>query len=947
MYKNHPALFERHRSMTTLGVESFSFAVDVLGAEEAARLVVVESGALPRIVAADGRRLDGLTMRVVNPEYLVRRREYAAIVRELQTQARARDRASTWLNAFERVPARGCFTVPRDNDVLEDTETEIVGVLLETAHVAKPDSVRDERNESIRRALLVKVGAKEIDEEALALSDTANVWAAVRALPKDANDTPLFVQGPLPVFARVPTGVRTAEQIDEANVLLREWITKTSPQRDAAFIDAFVARAQLASEPNAIIRALVDGVRNRFRAAIRHYDWSESAVTLDELKVLFIKYLDDERSGAPLTDVREYRRAIVHYLPVREMSGAWLLDYEASNRDADVFVRRVKSQLETDANNEDVGRRSQEMITYARERTTELVRAVRETIRLEVELQALVPTPTLDERLRLELRALQAARVYSIDPTEEMLRVRRLRLRDAARFIHTETEARLARARAQLARMPPVIDVPLVVERDVNDASRRDIVVRVVNADGSANAQPYTFSTSHNNKTVSEPDAIEATITFNQKLTVDDAGVYDVVATDAAGAVVASGSLTLRLLASCVRCETARYDVSTPRVFGECEWRAHPLNGTIDVEIERAAEELGLTRVDDGYVPSLDDTFADKRDDESLLALETHRHEWRTRYFTYDAVLRLAYERNRDLQARIASNIQALIADATNKAELEELRASVVAARSLIDVPVSAVVKAATLFGASTRRFLQTIGSRLETLKRLAQRWSLPSLDVASAAQVRAHDVWAYVHVDFTPVSLFIDDVGEARLRARVATAARRYDDACRARPDDDIVARDNVVAELDGVYTDTVNVTSLSGMYDDDNAPLGVPLAEWEAARARGQRASEPARRCRADWRGIHSYTDKQPSAYIVGVQRGSERLGSGYDFAGLHARIEALGTSAEARKLATTFNVLARYAPALRFGHRHVSVDESIAPWPQRNLADEQRREKVPRLE
>jgi len=168
-----------------------------------------------------------------------------------------------------------------------------------------------------------------------------------------------------------------------------------------------------------------------------------------------------------------------------------------------------------------------------------------------------------------------------------------------------------------------------------------------------------------------------------------------------------------------------------------------------------------------------------------------------------------------------------------------------------------------------------------------------------------------YVFGAATPYSMFIDDVGEARLRRRIDEAAQRFDfESGEARYAESVYsARTSLVEhELD--------------TFDALGQPIGVPLAVWHEMQLVQAQAAEAERRLtsaplhRADWRGVHSADDSQPTSYSAGT-RGSERLRAGYDFEGLHRLIleaQASGDAERARRLMLYFNVLAQFAPTLR---------------------------------
>ena len=193
----------------------------------------------------------------------------------------------------------------------------------------------------------------------------------------------------------------------------------------------------------------------------------------------------------------------------------------------------------------------------------------------------------------------------------------------------------------------------------------------------------------------------------------------------------------------------------------------------------------------------------------------------------------------------------------------------------------------------------------------------------------------------WTASTFFRDSRGERRLAERLAAAAQRTQLANRAQQ-----FIDESSTSADESLRRELNVSEAL------QRPLGVPLALWlelsshaesagiAATAAIARRVSRAGGIERAvgarDWRGVHSDESDQPVPYSVvfndtndggkldTIERGSERLYSGYDFTSIHRRIESLAhkyrqtPSPKLRRriesLALYYNVLAQFAPKLQ---------------------------------
>ena len=988
-------------AMEQARADTLSFAADALDNEDEARELydVVASGA-PQSVGplAATTRLVGLTMRVPNPAFIVARERYADLVRQLQVQRRVLDAARTWITEAERLPAYGCFTVPRLLDTYELTEIDVASVLDGATYVTKPSIVRERRNGEIRALLN---GELRRDDALAATLVREEKFKRVRARLTTDAERAAFDANPAGYVGLAALLVAADEQAIEQQVA-----------------------------------GIVDAVRARFANAVELFDWSDTPLTRDELQVLFVASLDDERARRTAASAataarapeplpfsadadadyeREYRRLTVAAAPVTSML-VWFRDdwagvagYDAATDSytgagADPIIAEMyfdtkqrvygtANALVGDAPLVDVGTRDANLRT-----DTQLAADFREAVLATLRLEALIAgigtrPPDLTDADVAELRALQAARLASIDPSEESLRTRRFRLIEVARGVRLEAEVHAERLRYELDKEPPVIDAPLVVERSVFSADDLRLSVRTE----PPTAAPYFFTwyrRAHN-----APDGTAQVVNYGRlentprsstlvlPASRDLSGSYYARAARATGAArvtfLYSTEASVRVFAECTRCDGARFEVGEgiERVFGECVWRAHPLTqATLEFrdrdDFSPITARLGLASVRSGYRAELDDSVANLAngtlllDDQSVVNLSLlPKDTLRKRYFTLEAVVgniaQRYYRRNAGAQAfvqTLADRVEAVARAASpvlanlglTSAAVERLVVGRTrAAATLDDVPLLALL-AVTLddddddddtlivVRESERRYFGTLAIHFTAFARLYRVVALfdepgeartvdAELAALTADGVRGSYVWSsdvrqrYVLGTVTPFSMFVDDVGEARLQQRIAEALRRYDyETGEAR-----------FAERAFSSSKTIMDRRLD-TYDSLGQPIGVPLAVWHEMQLAQMQAAEAERRLtsaplhRADWRGVHSATDTQPTPYSL-AERGSERLRAGYDFEGIHELIErarADGDIARAEQLILYFNTLAQFAPTLHLGEsRMVSKNNGLA--------------------
>jgi len=827
--------------------------------------------------------IEGMTMPVVNDAFVILRSRYSELIRRMELHARVKQQMLYWRARYDNQPTYGCASVPNYADRLELSEEQVAAVTSTATYVAKPPAVVDERNQAIRTQFL------------------------------DALDA-----------AAAPSVNEFAAGLDD------------------------VRRAAVA--------AVVERVTTRFRAAVLRYDWSDTPLTAEELRDVFVQYVADA-FGPDDVQRRMYVHATIDAAPVTRMivgDDNWLDALGNLVSDAvrvDVAVRVFGSYGAYKAPEPvplvDAAARDAALKTTA-ERTAEFMAAVRDTLELELKIAGLwLGDGAFDAETRARLLYEAAERERSVDPTEEALVTRRVRFMSIADAVQREAEVQLAFVRFELAKpaMQPVVQVPLVIERDELDRSPLTFHVRVVPTGGNvvANAQ-HTFELfrrSDNARLATavtnageRPEAVLATPGAR-------ADEYYVRAGWAGHDAIESAAATVRIFAVCVRCDGTRFESTVGRRFGECLWRTRPLNEEALARrqsLDAAAAPLDFVPLAINYKPEYDDAVRELEtdtlllDDESIINLSMLSPDaLRSRYFTYEAVVRNIAQRR---GARFRGELEALV-----RADDEpELLAAVRSARSLDELPLDVVLRATTgLTNAlgvrrSERRFLGALRLHLLAFARLLVP---PTLGTMTATDVRISDAWSSsfrrlrLAERVTPISIFIDVDGETHLRARMDAVRARY------------TQRKATMAWAESKYTrETSLLRKELDAYERLGSPLGVPLDVWTRLEADERARAERAQRVyvsplrEADWRGMHSATDDQPDVYATSVRadgtlalaRGSERLYTGFDFPGLHAMIEAAATAhnvatpddrpplaARVARLVLYFNVLAQCAPIL----------------------------------
>jgi hypothetical protein len=853
----------------------------------------------------------GNTMHVVNPRYVREVQRRNELLRAQQLQARVVASASTWISQAQRLPAHGCFTRPTLFDEFELTETQVATILDAGTYVYKPPFVREERNADIRRALLSMLTFET---------------------HKDLYET-----------------------------LVAEETTKGG-----------------ANVP--LIKEHIERVLVRFTEAVVHYDWADTALTGDELKEQFDAYLAAQATALTSSfrlgnvDERElYARETVEAAPVARMFD-WFKEFrDLGGYSATIYeklARAVRALLYDDAGSllADVAARD-ETLRPNTWRKTQFGDTVAKAIRLEATIHGLgaIPPGVDVAALRLEQELSAAA----LNPTEENARVRHFRLLDVTRGLLRESEARLARLDEVIrVGFKPTIEVPLVEERSLFDQEPLVLEIELVSSDGAAaelkrvDVVWYRRNFDESNTLVyleSSAENVRTPATFQLSLSEKDDDIaamyYAGVTIDGAGDELVSATATVRVFATCVRCDGARFEVGVRRNFGECTWRAHPETAMGRVARNALSVEsahLGLVTMPNGYRAELDDSIVSADglillDEASIANLSMLRPEaLRERYFTYESMLaRLAIVRAPAF-AEPSPLLERL--GIVTKKHRRLLSDAFVAAATDAQLPVIAVIVlvlgAKHDVGQSVRRFFGMLATRMAAFVRMyryvnafeanedevmAEVARMTMVDVQSSLAWRSEVRALHMLGNVTPTNMFVDEVGERRLRARIDAVMARYDyERERAR-----------YAERN--YSSMLSQTSIELETQAELAqPFGVPLAVWERMRYLQQHAALAKERITsaplflADWLGEHSADDTQPSMAAITydedgtmvLERGSQRLRSGYDFAGLHELIvEAVRAynankgdvdrRARAERLVLYFNVLAQFAPPLEAGH------------------------------
>jgi len=431
---------------------------------------------------------------------------------------------------------------------------------------------------------------------------------------------------------------------------------------------------------------------------------------------------------------------------------------------------------------------------------------------------------------------------------------------------------------------------------------------------------------------------------------------------------VHSAVASVRVLDVCER-DGVLFDVNGPRTFGECAWRAHPVDASrkrARTASEPLARMLGFTGANTAEPDALDDESVLRK---ALLG----RAQVRASHYAYAALLeRLANGLLERLTARYgvsaprvlavsvygaaysgdvrstlfgaalraprANELAALAAlpPAAELAAAETARAaretrepSWRPSRSLSELPVALVVRALhearasdellAVLSAEDAHFLAELSDRLARFHRAYAR--VKSRDEADAFAASAaagaymtapEAVWRELG-EYTREAFLVDARAEDAFWQRVARAAQR-----------------------------TVSRADIAGALE--RAPVTTPLEL--ALRSAGSRDG----REHVDYLGVHRSNERQPLPYVLAfaedglatVQRGSAPVGTPYDFTAIHERIVALAdvyagrrepppnvtlamARARAERLAVAYNVLAEYALAdTAEAGKYIGVDE-----------------------
>lgn len=889
---------------------------------------------LPNVgpLVAQGVTLKGLSMPAPNPQYEAARDRYIDLVRQMQFDERAALEAKTWRANTERVPYMGCWSAVSLRDDLMRTEMDVLKLMETGLAIDKPPAIRDDLNADIRKELNEAVGKVDL--------------------------------------AAIVTEFETEERKKATG----------DPDKAAAAVKAR-------------INAVAVNVTREFRTAIDRYDWAENPLTEKRLEEEFATYMKQrfgvvaealrtQRKDSPVrptpitrepaNDTERYTRDVVTVSVVPQYI-EWFepIVFEADDLTS-AELERAKKILEretmllvypsSEARDEsvqagdefkyaypDVRMRGEQLRTNDA-RNTLLQAAISDTIRLQLYIEGFGTLPSEWSEMSLaELRMLQHEKRMAVSPTEESLQTRRVRLLDAIEGLRAELEVRLARARYELQKIGnPIIQVPLVIARDVYESRPATLRVEVVDADKNIPADAtYTWTWYKDGEPIDGAASETYTIESDAGR---EGGEYFAKVVIGETTTLYSHVATVHVWATCRRCTGTRFDVGTERVFGECTWRAHPSERTnMDIEPRKAARPreqkpsqyivtpsddqsaavMGFTTNRHEYSAPLDDSIRNESNelivsDRDLAHLGTlTRGQLEQRYFTYEAILANMASRRGGVDALRAEVIAAINSPSDSLLHLFRVfgieltpvvRAAAVAAagsaRHVAALPLLGVF-AAVLLGtdvatASETRYFGTLqGSMLyfTQLARLDMTFdegdeatdtfiaTMTASDVRSSMAWDNHYTRAPAHVSRT--LMFVDTAGYTRLRSRLDHVRVRFD------------ALDRFYRDVETCYSNEQTVFKLSVEHDTarDRA-IGVPLRTWQIAefqqdlareRKRGRTCMTPAHA--ADWTGVHSFKTDQPTRYAVTFDdvtitetiRGSERLNAGYDFPGLHRAIDA----------------------------------------------------------
>lgn len=399
---------------------------------------------------------------------------------------------------------------------------------------------------------------------------------------------------------------------------------------------------------------------------------------------------------------------------------------------------------------------------------------------------------------------------------------------------------------------------PLVLQRVHNEPPTR-VPVRVT-LDERVATSTYTITRIFQGNALASVDVPPDTNVVDLTLDVERAGEYVITVTEttADGTVtttLAKACCRARVTAHCVR-HNGTFEMGTPRVPGECLWRAHPLNRAETAF--RASPAFAAARSVFNYTAALEVPYDQVKDrfhgtEAELYALSMiPAATVRARYHTFASLLADTRARERLTPTVSVNATLALVTDAMlarYSSTLRETRAALrhriaaAASNDITELPI--IVLAAAMLAtpggvhASVRTFINSVLRRIEV-----------------AALERPEPVfWTIVDMERAlGADALVNLAAERRLAERVAAIARAYDATGRTP-------------------TDVV-------------------------------------------WSGVHSSTNEQPDAYAPGAPptRGSVRIGLRTDAGDVHAYVETAAYSPDACRLANAiFRFVAPSAPRI----------------------------------
>jgi len=663
---------------------------------------------------ADFYRIAGMTSMQPNPAFVGLEQQFAELRKRLRLAELARDQARTWRSESELTRTVTIYADPSLLRSLDATDTEVRGVIESGQHVRKPPRIAEERTRRRRRLLrsvLLLPDDRVPDDVDASLSDRAEdaLDYAARFRSGRASDLvdefrqQLVAEETLRLDGNAPQAATNVNRTVNASVDRMLFAIGSID-----FSEAEITREELRQ---AFIRLGVYEIqaRRRQRGGGERLPFGSSDDTerelleryyretveanavadmvfgdeswLDEVRGLFG---DDDATRQDLAAFERYSTSLVTgdtaTSPLEP--SPWARERQRSLRTdeqvRDEFGLQVLETLRAEATIDGVGFRRADISEFTDQQREQLqLRRYNGNDSRRLAAQWLELT---DEQVA-DMRRLARQRSLEVRTDEETLRVTRARVLFEVDAVRAAAEAQIARYRYELSRTEREIEAPLEVVRESASMvplsftatlePKRDGARAV---DGVAHTFTWFFVERAGRVPVqlrrqegvsSGSDTLRLTNPTGERAAYvggDRAGYYWVEIVRPSGgdepaSIFRSARAQVRVRSVCLRCQDEFYvGAGERRVFGECEWRALPVNkDLVDYRSREQFKPFIMALGQDGvagsqsgydYRPDTDDSIVDVRsgtlllDDRSLLrAANLDQNEVRKRYFEFESVV--------------------------------------------------------------------------------------------------------------------------------------------------------------------------------------------------------------------------------------------------------------------------------------------------------------------